>query len=164
MADLLEEKQRINVNDLLDESKFGNFAKAAALGASLALSPLHAKDAHELEVAELPTELIASYNELDESPVLNFTVARAMADEAITKVGEEAVSRAPEETKAWKTAKSTYNYLMTKDDKIAVAFLGRFNVEARKLFGNQIRPTAKTESLELPINIKLFKESLRHNK
>lgn len=161
MADLLEEKQRINKAELLDEGKFSNFAKAAALGASLALSPLHASETHELEVAELPADLISSYNELEENPILNFSVAQAMADEIITKVGEEAVSMAPEETEAWGTAKATYEYLKTRDDKIAIAFLGKFNSVAKKLFGNQIRPTAtRTESMELPINVKLFKEAI----
>lgn len=158
MADLLEEKQRINEAELLDEGKFSNFAKAAALGASLALSPLHAGETHELEVAELPADLISSYNELEENPILTFAVAQAMAEEMITKVGDEAVSMAPEETEAWGTAKATYEYLKTRDDKIAVAFLGKFNSEAKKLFGNQIRPT-RTESMELPINVKLFKEA-----
>lgn len=159
MADLLEEKQRINEAELLDEGKFSNFAKAAALGASLALSPLHAGETHELEVAELPADLVSSYNELDENPILTFAVAQAMAEEMITKVGDEAVSMAPEETEAWGTAKATYEYLKTRDDKIAVAFLGKFNSEAKKLFGNQIRPTVRTESMELPINVKLFKEA-----
>lgn len=159
MADLLEEKQRINEAELLDEGKFSNFAKAAALGASLAFSPLHAGETHELEVAELPADLISSYNELEENPVLTFAVAQAMADEIITKVGEEAVSMAPEETEAWGTAKATYEYLKTRDDKIAIAFLGKFNSEAKKLFGNQIRPTVRAESMELPINMELFKEA-----
>ena len=160
MADLLEEKQRINEAELLDEGKFSNFAKAAALGASLALSPLHAGETHELEVAELPADLVSSYNELDENPILTFAVAQAMAEEMITKVGDEAVSMAPEETEAWGTAKATYEYLKTRDDKIAIAFLGKFNSEAKKLFGNQIRPTpTRTESMELPINVKLFKEA-----
>lgn len=159
MADLLEEKQRINEAELLDEGKFSNFAKAAALGASLAFSPLHAGETHELEVAELPADLVSSYNELEETPVLTFSVAQAMAEEMITKVGEEAVSMAPEETEAWGTAKATYEYLKTRDDKIAVAFLGKFNSDAKKMFGNQIRPTVRTESMELPINVKLFKEA-----
>jgi len=159
MADLLEEKQKINAKDLLDEGKFSNFAKAAALGASLALSPLHAGETHELEVAELPADLISSYNELEENPILTFAVAQAMADEMITKVGDEAVSMAPEETEAWGTAKATYEYLKTRDDKIAVAFLGKFNSEAKKLFGNQIRPTAtRTESIDLPLNNDLMNE------
>ena len=155
MADLLEEKQRINEAELLDEGKFMDFAKAAALGAYLAFSPLHAAETHELEVAELPADLVSSYNELEENPILTFAVAQAMADEMITKVGDEAVSMAPEETEAWGTAKATYEYLMTRDDKIAVAFLGKFNSEAKKLFGNQIRPTVRTESMELPISKKL---------
>lgn len=159
MADLLEEKQRINEAELLDEGKFSNFAKAAALGASLALSPLHAGETHEIEVAELPADLVSSYNELEENPILNFAVAQAMADEMITKVGDEAVSMAPEETEAWGTVKATFEYLMTRDDKIAIAFLGKFNGVAKKLFGNQIRPTLKIESMELPVNVKLFKEA-----
>ena len=161
MTDLLEEKQRINEAELLDEGKFSNFAKAAALGASLTFSPLHASETHELEVAELPADLVSSYDELDENPVLTFAVAQAMADEMITKVGDEAVSMAPEETEAWGTAKATYEYLKTRDDKIAIAFLGKFNNAAKKLFGNQIRPTpTRTESIELPINVKLFKEAI----
>lgn len=161
MTDLLEEKQRINEAELLDEGKFSNFAKAAALGASLTFSPLHASETHELEVAELPADLVSSYDELDENPVLTFAVAQAMADEMITKVGDEAVSMAPEETEAWGTAKATYEYLKTRDDKIAIAFLGKFNSAAKKLFGNQIRPTpTRTESIELPINVKLFKEAI----
>lgn len=155
MADLLEEKQKINATDLLDEGKFANFAKAAALGASLALSPLHANETHELEVAELPADLVSSYNELEENPILTFAVAQAMAEEMITKVGDEAVSMAPEETEAWGTAKATYEYLKTRDNKIAVAFLGKFNSEAKKLFGNQIRPGVNVESMELPISKKL---------
>lgn len=156
MADLLEEKLKINETELLDEGKFGNFVKAAALGAGLAISPLYA-DGHELEVAELPADLISSYNELEENPVLNVTVAQAMADEMITKIGEEAVSKAPEETEAWGTAKATYEYLKTRDDKLAIAFLGKFNHAAKKFFGNQIRPT-RTESLELPLSDKLIDE------
>ena len=160
MTDLLEEKQRINEAELLDEGKFSNFAKAAALGASLTFSPLHAGETHELEVAELPADLVSSYDELDENPVLTFAVAQAMADEMITKVGDEAVSMA-EETEAGGTAKATYEYLKTRDDKIAIAFLGKFNSAAKKLFGNQIRPTpTRTESIELPINVKLFKEAI----
>ena len=156
MADLLEEKLKINETELLDEGKFGNFVKAAALGAGLAISPLYA-DGHELEVAELPADLISSYNELEENPVLNVTVAQAMADEMITKIGEEAVSKAPEETEAWGTAKATYEYLKSRDDKLAIAFLGKFNHAAKKFFGNQIRPT-RTESLELPLSDKLIDE------
>lgn len=156
MADLLEEKLKINETELLDEGKFGNFVKAAALGAGLAISPLYA-DGHELEVAELPADLISSYNELEENPVLNIAVAQAMADEMITKIGEEAVSKAPEETEAWGTAKATYEYLKTRDDKLAIAFLGKFNHAAKKFFGNQIRPT-RTESLELPLSDKLIDE------
>ena len=38
MADLLEEKLKINEKELLDEGKLGNFVKAAALGAGLAIS------------------------------------------------------------------------------------------------------------------------------
>ena len=92
---------------------------------------------------------------------MTFAVAQAMADEMITKVGDEAVSMAPEETEAWGTAKATYEYLKTRDDKIAIAFLGKFNSAAKKLFGNQIRPTpTRTESIELPINVKLFKEAI----
>lgn len=152
MADLLEEKLKINEADLLEEGKFSNFAKAAALGAGLALSPLHAGENHEIEVAELPSDLISSFNQLEENPILNFSVAQAMADEMITKVGEEAVSQAPEETEAWGTAKATYEYLKTRDDKLAIAFLGKFNNSAKKFFGNQIRPSINTEAVELPLN------------
>jgi hypothetical protein len=161
MTDTLEEKQRINEAELLDEGKFGNFVKAAALGAGLALSPLHASESHELEVAELPAELISSYNELKENPILNFAVAQAMADEVITKVGEDAVYMAPEETEAWGAAKATYEYLKTRDEKLAIVFLSKFNNEAKKLFGNQIRPTVKTESFELPINMKLLEAFIK---
>lgn len=72
MSDTLEEKQRINEAELLDEGKFGNFVKAAALGTGLALSPLQASETHELEVAELPADLIATYNELKEKSNFEF--------------------------------------------------------------------------------------------
>lgn len=157
MADLLEEKLKINALDLLDEGKFGNFVKATALGAGLALSPLHAGENHELEVAELPADLVSSFNQLEENQVLNIAVARAMADEVITKVGEEAASQAPEETEAWGTAKATYEYLKTRDDTLAIAFLGKFNNSAMKFFGNQIRPSTNTDALELPVNDEYFR-------
>lgn len=155
MADLLTEKQTIKPEELLDEGKFRDFAKAAALGAGLALSPLHAGETHELEVAELPADMISQYNELEEQPVLNYAVAQAMADEIITKIGDESVSMAPEETEAWGTAKATYEYLAKRDKKIATAFIGKFNTQAKRYFGNQIRPGINTESMELPISKKL---------
>lgn len=155
MADLLTEKQTIKPEELLDEGKFRDFTKAAALGAGLALSPLHAGETHELEVAELPADMISQYNELEEQPVLNYAVAQAMADEIITKIGDESVSMAPEETEAWGTAKATYEYLAKRDKKIATAFIGKFNTQAKRYFGNQIRPGINTESMELPISKKL---------
>lgn len=155
MADLLSEKLAIKPEELIGEGKFGDFAKAAVLGAGLALSPLHAGEAHELEVAELPADMIASFNQLEENPVLNFSVAQAMADEMITKVGEEAVNEAPEDTEAWGTTKATYEYLNKRDPKIAIAFIGKFNTQAKKLFGNQIRPGINTESIDLPISDKI---------
>lgn len=146
-------KLTIEPNELLTESDFNDFIKAATLGAGIALSPL----AHstELEVAEFPKELIMNYNVLQKEPSFGITEAQTMADEAITKVGEEATEGTAENTKAWENAKNAYIYLLNKDYKLATAFLGKFNSEAKNLFGSQIRPLPKPmkkESVDLPIN------------
>ena len=147
-------KMKVQPEKLLDEGKFGDFVKASALGAGIALSPMvHAGQVHKIAVEEVPIELVKSYNTLDKSDALGIVQAQHMAEEAIMQVGEQAVAGAPEQTKAWKTAKETYAYLVGKDYTIATAFLGKFNVNAKKLFGSQIRsfPKPVAESADLPV-------------
>lgn len=147
-------KLTVQPEKLLDEGRFGDFVKASALGAGIALSPMaHAGQSHEIDVEEVPVELVNSYNVLDKTDMIGIVQAQHMAEEAITQVGEQAVAGAPEQTKAWKTARETYAYLVDKDYKIATAFLGKFNVNAKKLFGSQIRPVPKpvAESVDMPI-------------
>lgn len=147
-------KLTVQPEKLLDEGRFGDFVKASALGAGIALSPMsHAGQAHEINIEEVPVELVNTYNVLDKTDMIGIVQAQHMAEEAIMQVGEQAVAGAPEQTKAWKTAKDTYAYLVDKDYKIATAFLGKFNVNAKKLFGSQIRPVPKpvAESVDLPV-------------
>jgi len=156
-------KLTIQPEKLLDEGRFGDFVKASALGAGIALSPMvHAGQAHEISVDEVPIELVKTYNVLDETDMIGIVQAQHMAEEAIMQVGEQAVDGAPEQTKAWNTAKDTYAYLVGKDYKIATAFLGKFNVNAKKLFGSQIRPLPKpvAESLDLPIRTRYIHENV----
>jgi len=156
-------KLTVQPEKLLDEGRFGDFVKASALGAGIALSPMvHAGQAHEIDVEEVPVELVNTYNTLDKSDVIGIAQAQHMAEEAIMQVGEQAVAGAPEQTKAWKTAKDTYAYLVDKDYKIATAFLGKFNVNAKKLFGSQIRPVPKpvAESVDLPVRTDYMNENV----
>lgn len=144
-------KMTVQPEKLLDEGRFGDFVKASALGAGIALSPM--AHAHEINVEEVPVELVNTYNVLDKTDMIGIVQAQHMAEEAITQVGEQAVHGAPEQTKAWNIAKDTYAYLVNKDYKIATAFLGKFNVNAKKLFGSQIRPLPKpvAEFVDLPV-------------
>lgn len=154
-------KMTVQPEKLLDEGRFGDFVKASALGAGIAFSPMtHAGQVHEIDVEEIPVEFVNNYNVLDKSDMLGIVQAQHMAEEAIMQVGEQAVAGAPEQTKAWKTAKETYAYLVNKDYKIATAFLGKFNVNAKKLFGSQIRPLPKpiAESVDLPVRESYLKE------
>lgn len=132
----------IKPEELLDESKFTDFLKAAALGASMYLTPLaNAEEPHELETAELASDMIDQYNFLQKNPTLTVAGAQQLADEAFTKVCGEVQTgdEAAENTEAWGNAKATYEYLVEKDYKIATAFVAKFNHAARKLFGVQIQ-------------------------
>lgn len=154
-------KMTVQPEKLLDEGRFGDFVKASALGAGIALSPM--AHAHEINVEEVPVELVNTYNVLDKTDMIGIVQAQHMAEEAITQVGEQAVHGAPEQTKAWKTAKDAYAYLVNKDYKIATAFLGKFNVNAKKLFGSQIRPLPKpvAETVDLPVRKRYLKEYIQ---
>lgn len=157
-------KLTVQPEKLLDEGRFSDFVKASALGAGIALSPMsHAGQVHKINVDEIPVELVHNYNVLDKSDIIGIVQAQHMAEEAIMQVGEQAVAGAPEQTKAWKNAKETYAYLVNKDYKIATAFLGKFNVNAKKLFGSQIRPLPKpvSESRCLPIHKSYLAEYVR---
>lgn len=154
----------VEPSELLDESKFTDFLKALALGASIQFAPMTYAYDGELNVAEFPADLLASYNLLDKTPKLGVVQAQQLADEAITKVGKEAVEGAAEKTEAWGNAKATYDWLVNQDYIIATAFLGRFNHDAKKLFGSQIRALpkpAKNESKELPISVSYLNEKIR---
>lgn len=156
-------KLTVQPEKLLDEGRFGDFVKASALGAGIAFSPMvHAGQSHEINVDEVPIELVNTYNVLDKTDMIGIVQAQHMAEEAITQVGEQAVAGAPEQTKAWKTAKDTYAYLVGRDYKIATAFLGKFNVNAKKLFGSQIRPLPKpvAESVDLPVRTSYMHENV----
>lgn len=157
-------KMTVQPEKLLDEGKFGDFVKATALGAGIALSPM--AHAHEINVEEVPTEFVDAYNVLDKTDMIGIVQAQHMAEEAIEQVGEQAVHGAPEQTKAWKTAKDAYAYLVNKDYKIATAFLGKFNVNAKKLFGSQIRPLPKpvAESVDLPVRKSYLNEFVEDDK
>lgn len=119
----------------LNEGRFGNFAKAAALGASLAFAPM--THATEIPLEKVPTELAKSYNLKHD---ISMTDAQQMAELALTKVGDAAMDDDPVGSKAWRNAESTYKQLANLDYKVATAFLGKFNSSAKKLFGVQIRP------------------------
>lgn len=146
IGNILERQMNKNIKpeDLLSEGKFTDFLKASALGASLCFSPMaNARDfqTHELKVAELADDLIDEYNFLKKNPVLDVAGAQRLADEAFTKVCDEVQDgdEMAENTEAWKIAKATYKYLVSKDYKIATAFVAKFNHSARKLFSVQIR-------------------------
>ena len=77
----------IKPEELLDESKFTDFLKAATLGASMYLTPLaNAEEPHELETAELASDMINQYNFLQKNPTLTIAGAQQLADEAFTQV------------------------------------------------------------------------------
>lgn len=143
IGNILEiQMDNIKPEELLDESKFTDFLKAAALGASMYLTPLaNAEEPHELETAELASDMIDQYNFLQKNPTLTIAGAQELADEAFTKVCGEVQTgdEAAENTEAWGHAKATYEYLVDKDYRIATAFVAKFNHAARKLFGVQIQ-------------------------
>lgn len=135
----------IKPEELLDESTFTDFLKAAAVGASISLAPLaNAEEPHELEIAEFASDMIDQYNFLQKNPTLTVAGAQRLADEAFTQVCEEVQTgdEAAENTEAWGSAKATYEYLVEKDYKIATAFAAKFNHAARQLFGVQIQSFA----------------------
>ena len=135
----------IKPEELLDESTFTDFLKAAAVGASISLAPLaNAEEPHELEIAEFASDMIDQYNFLQKNPTLTVAGAQRLADEAFTQVCEEVQTgdEAAENTEAWGSAKATYEYLVEKDYKIATAFAAKFNHAARQLFGVQIKAFA----------------------
>ena len=135
----------IKPEELLDESKFTDFMKAAALGASISLTPLaNAEEPHELNTHELASDFISQYNYLQNTHTLTIAGAQQLADEAFTQVCEEVQTgdEAAEHTEAWGSAKATYEYLVDKDYKIATAFVAKFNHAARQLFGVQIKSFA----------------------
>lgn len=132
----------IKPEELLDESKFTDFLKAATLGASMYLTPLaNAEEPHELEIAELASDMINQYNVLQNTHTLTIAGAQQLADEAFTQVCGEVQTgdEAAENTEAWGSVKATYEYLVEKDYKIATAFVAKFNHAARQLFGVQIQ-------------------------
>ena len=138
------ERQMDNIkpNELLDESKFTDFLKAGALGASMYLTPIaNAEEPHELEIAEFANDVIDQYNFLQKNPTLTVAGAQQLADEAFTQVCNEVQTsdKSAENTEAWGSANATYKYLISKDYKIATAFVAKFNHAARKLFGVQIQ-------------------------
>lgn len=135
----------IKPEELLDESKFTDFLKAAALGASMSLTPLaNAEEQHELNSHELASDFISQYNYFQNTHTLNIAGAQQLADEAFTQVCEEVQTgdEAAENTEAWGSAKATYEYLVEKNYKIATAFVAKFNHAARQLFGVQIKAVA----------------------
>lgn len=135
----------IKPEELLDESTFTDFMKAAALGASISLAPLaNAEEPHELNTRELASDFISQYNYLQNTHTLTIAGAQQLADEAFTQVCEEVQTgdEAAEHTEAWGSAKATYEYLVKKDYKIATAFVAKFNHAARQLFGVQIKSFA----------------------
>ncbi len=135
----------IKPEELLDESKFTDFLKAATLGASISLAPLaNAEEPHELNTHELASDFISQYNYLQNTHTLTIAGAQQLADEAFTKVCGEVQTgdEAAENTEAWGSAKATYEYLVEKDYKIATAFVAKFNHAARQLFGVQIKAFA----------------------
>lgn len=135
----------IKPEELLDESKFTDFLKAATLGASISLAPLaNAEEQHELSTRELASDFISQYNYLQNTHTLTIAGAQQLADEAFTQVCEEVQTgdEAAEHTEAWGIAKATYEYLVDKDYKIATAFVAKFNHAARQLFGVQIKSFA----------------------
>ena len=146
-------KLTVEPNELLTESSFNDFIKAAAFGAGLALAPT--TNATELETAEFPKELIVKYNVLKKEPTFGVAEAQRMADEAITYIGNEAEDGTAEQTPSWKSAQNAYVYLLNRDYKLATAFLSKFNHDAKTLFGSQIKALPKPvrrESMELPIS------------
>lgn len=135
----------IKPEELLDESTFTDFMKAAALGASISLAPLaNAEEQHELNTRELASDFISQYNYLQNTHTLTIAGAQQLADEAFTQVCEEVLTgdEAAEHTEAWGSVKATYEYLVEKDYKIATAFVAKFNHAARQLFGVQIQAVA----------------------
>lgn len=135
----------IKPEELLDESKFTDFMKAAALGTSMYLTPLaNAEEQHELSTHELASDMINQYNFLQNTHTLTIAGAQRLADEAFTQVCEEVQTgyEAAENTEAWGNAKATYEYLVEKDYKIATTFVAKFNHAASQLFGVQIKAFA----------------------
>lgn len=140
----------IKPEELLDESTFTDFLKAAAVGASISLAPLaNAEEQHELNASELASDFISQYNYLQNTHTLTIDGAQQLADEAFTQVCEEVQTgdEAAENTEAWGSAKATYEYLVEKDYKIATAFVAKFNHAARQLFGVQIQAVANPKKV-----------------
>ena len=158
-------KLTVEPNELLTEGSFSDFVKATAFGAGLALAPMtHAAPPAELPVAELPADLVASYNVLDKTPTLGVKEAVAMADEIALQVDKEIETTALRDTEAWVTAEATYRYLLNQNYRIATHFLSKFNSNMReRRLGDQIRALpkpVKTESKELPISVSYLNEKL----
>lgn len=156
----------VEPSELLDESTFSDFLKALALGVSLQFASMaHAYDG-TVDISAIPTEVANTYNTLKKTDKIGVVKAQEMADEAIMHVGKEAVEGAAEQTDAWQEANETYENLIQSDYVIATAFIGRFNHNAKKLFGSQIRALPKpikkevTESIELPINESYLNEKI----
>jgi hypothetical protein len=159
-------KLTVEPSELLTEGKFEDFLKATAFGAGLALAPMtHAAPPAELPVAELPADLVASYNVLDNTSKLGVKEAVAMADELALQVDKEIETAALRDTEAWGTAKATYDYLLTQDYNLATRFLSKFNSNMReRRLGDQLRALpkpVKNESKELPISVSYLNEKLK---
>lgn len=140
----------------LDEGDFRNFLKAGLLGAGLALSPM--THANEIPVEQVPKALVKGYNLTHD---ISMADAQKMADVAITNVGEAAMDGDPVGSDEWKYVESTYRQLAALDYKIATAFLGKFNVSAKKLFGAQIRPIPPKVAESTSINESLWDDHAR---
>src|SRR5574344_1636774 len=105
IGNILEiQMDNIKPEELLDESTFTDFLKAAAVGASISLAPLaNAEEPHELEIAEFASDMIDQYNFLQKNPTLTVAGAQQLADEAFTKVCGEVQEgdETAENTEAW---------------------------------------------------------------
>ena len=147
-----------NIDQELSEGSFRDFIKAGMLGAGLALSSpvANAAEAPQTTIAQqaaviplssVPKALVKEYNLKKD---ISAKSAQDMAELALTKVGDAALDGDPVHSDEWLGAEDTYKQLASLDYKIATAFLGKFNVSAKKLFGVQIRPVAPkvAESVE----------------
>lgn len=140
----------------LDEGKFRDYLNAGLLGAGLALAPM--SNAAEIPIEQVPKTIVKQYNLKHNISVAD---AQAMADLAITNLGDVAISEDPTSSAEWDAVQRTYVQLAHLDYKVATAFLGKFNVASKKLFGVQIRPIAAPKVSESVVNEALWDDNAR---